>query len=161
MKLDRAEKAGLGVAVVGHAALFAALSLSLLRPAELPKIDNPPIEVELVEEVAEVTRAPEPKAAPAPPAPAAAPSPSPPPAPLDLPKPTPPVPAPRPEPKPVPRPEPKPMPKPVPKPVPKPMPKPKPAAKPANPGDQSGRRRPDKPKPLLLLRVPIHGLTQG
>jgi hypothetical protein len=155
--MDRAEKAGLGVAIVGHAALFVALSLSLLSPPKLPKIENDPIEVQLVDEVALETRMPEPKAepAPAPPAPAAAPSPPPPPEPLELPKPTPPAPAPRPEPAPVPRPAPKPVPKPAPapRPVPKPVPKPvlkpvskpKPVAKPAKPLDLSGRRRPDKP----------------
>jgi outer membrane biosynthesis protein TonB len=153
--MDRAEKAGLGVAIVGHAALFVALSLSLFAPPTLPKIENDPIEVQLVEEVAEQTRMPEPASAPAPPAPAAAPSLPPPPEPIEAPKPTPPVPAPRPEPAPVPKPTPKPIPKPrpVPKPVPKPVakpapkPAPKPVAKPAKPQDQSGRRRPDKSIP--------------
>jgi hypothetical protein len=50
--VDRAERTGFGVAVVAHAVLFAALSLNLLKPPELPEIDAGPIEVSLVDKVA-------------------------------------------------------------------------------------------------------------
>jgi hypothetical protein len=151
--MDQAERTGLGVAIIGHAALFVALSLSLLSPPTLPKIESDPIEVQLIEDVAEVTRAPEPQTAPTPPA-AAEPSPPPPPVPIappEPPRPIAPAPAPRPEPRPVPKPvaapAPRPVPKPVPKPIPKPLPKPmaKPAPRlPAKPLSQADRRRPDK-----------------
>ncbi len=161
--MDRAERTGLGVAVIGHAALFVALSLSLLSPPKLPKIESDPIEVELIEDVAEVTHAPEPQTKVSPPAAAASPPPPPepiaPPAPPQpapprpAPPPPEPVPVPRPAPKPVPAPAPRPVPRPVPapKPIPKPIPKPvpKPAVKPAprvpaQPLSQADRRRPDK-----------------
>ena len=64
--MDRAEQTGLGVAVVAHAMLFAALSLNLLKPPELPKYDAEPIEVSLVDTVALESAAPEPSPAPAP-----------------------------------------------------------------------------------------------
>lgn len=65
--MDRAERTGFGVAVIGHALLFAALSLSLLKPPELPKLDAEPIEVSLVDKVALESSAPQPTPA-APPA---------------------------------------------------------------------------------------------
>ncbi len=64
--MDRAEQTGLGVAVVAHAMLFAALSLNLLKPPELPKYDAEPIEVSLVDTVALESTAPQPSPAPAP-----------------------------------------------------------------------------------------------
>jgi outer membrane biosynthesis protein TonB len=163
--MDRSEQTGLGVAVIGHVALFAALTYSLINPPKLPVIENEPVEVELVRDVAPVTRAPE--ISPTPPAAKRAPDPgpvveAPPPEPVatptpapPLPKPAPPQPAPRPLPKPTPapvaRPAPKPLPRPVVKPAPKPVavakPQPKPATRPmpiARPTDQSGRRRPDR-----------------
>jgi hypothetical protein len=163
--MDRSEQTGLGVAVIGHVALFAALTYSLINPPKLPLIENEPVEVELVPDVAPVTRAPE--ISPTPPAAKRAPDPgpvveAPPPEPVatptpapPLPKPAPPQPAPRPLPKPTPapvaRPAPKPLPRPVVKPAPKPVavakPQPKPATRPmpiARPTDQSGRRRPDR-----------------
>jgi outer membrane biosynthesis protein TonB len=165
VKMDRSEQTGLGVAVIGHVALFAALTYSLINPPKLPLIENEPVEVELVPDVAPVTRAPE--ISPTPPAAKRAPDPgpvveAPPPEPVatptpapPLPKPAPPQPAPRPLPKPTPapvaRPAPKPLPRPVVKPAPKPVavakPQPKPATRPmpiARPTDQSGRRRPDR-----------------
>ncbi len=48
MTLDRADRTGLGVAVIGHILLFGALSLSFLNPPRpLPSM-NAPIDVELV-----------------------------------------------------------------------------------------------------------------
>lgn len=86
--MDRAERTGLGVAVVAHALLFTALSLNLLKPPTLPIIQTDPIEVSLVDRVALDSSAPDP-------APAAAPAPaeSAPPEPEVL---TPPPPAPKP-----------------------------------------------------------------
>ena len=49
--MDRAERAGLGVAVAGHAALLAALSLGFAS-TRLPPPKTVPIEVELVDAVA-------------------------------------------------------------------------------------------------------------
>jgi outer membrane biosynthesis protein TonB len=144
--MDRSEKIGLGVAVVGHVLLFGALSLGFLGAPELPKkIEQQPIDVSLVPDVALEATAPQTVETPAesiapdegapedaaPPAPAEA-EPEPkldpvPPAPQ--PKPAPPKPAPKPQPAPEPKPQPKPKPAP-PKPVAKPAPVPKPVVKP-------------------------------
>ena len=59
--MDRAEFAGLGVATAGHLALLAALSLGIAA-TRLPAPKSAPIEVELVDEVALVSTAPEPAA---------------------------------------------------------------------------------------------------
>lgn len=137
--MDRAERTGLGLAVVFHALLFGALSLNLLKPPVLPR-QTSPIEVTLSDDVALKSSAPVLAPAPAPPseeplpmAPAPAPAPSPPVA--------------RPEPQPVPRPTAKPAPaaKPTPKAVAK---KPaKPAAAPAKPAPQP--RRPGLSRDLV------------
>lgn len=110
--MDRAERTGLGVAVIAHAALFAALSLNLLKPPALPKIENDPIEVSIVDQVALQSSAPNP-------APAAAPAPAPaetaPTLPEELaPAPLPPVAQPKSTPKPVAQPLPTPVTKPAP-----------------------------------------------
>jgi len=97
--VDRAERTGFGVAVVAHAVLFAALSLSLLKPPELPRIDAEPIEVSIVDQVALESSAPDP--APAAPPAAAEPVPAEP-----QPAPPPPVVQAKPAPKPVSKPEP-------------------------------------------------------
>jgi outer membrane biosynthesis protein TonB len=168
--MDRAERTGITVALAGHFALFAIITAGLFAPGKLPKIENRPIEVELVSDVAPLARAPAPK--PLPPAPKLAPEPGPvaeaqtpkpappPPAPKPLPpKPEPkPVPAPPPSPKPKPippKPEPKPKPappltKPAPKAVPKPAPKPAPVAKPAPP-------KPVQLKPTKVTAAPTTG----
>lgn len=145
--MDRTETTGLGIAVVGHLALFGLLALGLLAPKDLPKIDNPPVEVTLIEESAVQSSAPDltPAEAPAPaegaPEPAVA-EPVAPPDPAPLPEPVP-VPAPQPKPAPKPTPAPKPVPKPIPKPVP---PKPAPA-KPALPKPAPPKPAPAKPAP--------------
>lgn len=134
--MERADTAGFALAIVAHAALFGALSLSLLVPKPLPKIENDPIEVSLVDEVAMESAAPDRTPAPAP-APVAGdvqpsfaePDPAP------LPEPTPP--APQPVAKPVPTPQKPAQPKPVP---PKPAP---PKASPAKPA--SAKPAPAKP----------------
>jgi outer membrane biosynthesis protein TonB len=137
--MDRAEQAGLGVAVAGHIALFAALSLGLLSAPELPKLDSQPVEVTLATEVDLKSAAP----APAPPAPA---QPQAQPAP---PEPTPaPIIAAPPPPQLIEKPQPKPEPKPVakmePKPTSKAETKPKPVTKPVKVAkvDPEARRRP-------------------
>jgi len=104
VKLDRAELAGTGVAVAFHAALIAALSLSLAHVAQPP--EPPSMEVELVDEVGLQAAAPTPIAAPPPQSQAPEKAETPPP-----PEPTPmpqvvPTPAPRVEPAPTPRPQP-------------------------------------------------------
>jgi outer membrane biosynthesis protein TonB len=137
--MDRAEQAGLGVAVAGHIALFAALSLGLLSAPELPKLDSQPVEVTLATEVDLKSAAP----APAPPAPAqpqAQPAPpEPTPAPIIAPPPPPPLIE-----KPQPKSEPKPVAKVEPKPKPKADAKPKPVTKPVKvaKADPEARRRP-------------------
>ena len=144
--MDRSEKFGLGVAVVGHVLLFGALSLGFLGAPELPnKIEQQPIDVSLVPDVALEATAPQSVETPAesvapdegapedaaPPAPEEAdPEPKPDPVPpAPQPKPAPPKPAPKPQPTPEPKPQPKPKPAP-PKPVAKPAPVPKPVVKP-------------------------------
>ena len=131
--MDRAEQAGLGVAVVGHAALFAALSFGLLSAPELPKLDSQPVEVTLATEVDLQS------ASPTPAPPAAAPTQSEP-APIE-PAPAPIIASPPPPPlieKPQPKPEPAPKPKPKAEAKPKAEPKPVKVAK----VDPDARRRP-------------------
>jgi outer membrane biosynthesis protein TonB len=158
--VDRAERTGLGIAIVGHAALFAALSLAMLDPPKPLEPLNKPLDVVLVEEAALESTAPEIAKSAAPPAPepspaaeaapAAAPAP---PAPIS--PPTPPRLEPKPEPKPVPRPEPKPTPKPEPKPVPKPKLTPKPAPKPKPvPPKAAAKPTPAKPTPAKTVAKP-------
>ena len=65
MRIDRAELAGTGAALAFHAALIAALSLSLAHVAHYS--EPPPMEVELVDEVGLTPSAPSPLAAPPPP----------------------------------------------------------------------------------------------
>ncbi|AHE51841.1 hypothetical protein [Sphingomonas sanxanigenens] len=151
--MDRADRAGLGVAVVAHVALFALLSLQIAQTSGT--LESKPVEIVMSDEFADISSAPDPsREAPATkrgevegPAEPTAPPPA-----EDLP------PAPRPEPVPAPAPQPAPAPKPAPQPVKKPAkpdpkptkPNPKPQAKPARPAtapprDRSDRRRPDRP----------------
>jgi hypothetical protein len=145
--MDRAERAGLGVALVGHAALLAALSLGLLNTARPKPPVRDTMDVMLVDKVALRSAAPTPateapQAADAPdkgPTEEAAPEPAPQPAP---PKPTP-TPAPPPKPAPVPA-------KPTPPASAKPAPvKPAPA-KPAEKAAPPAETKPVKGKPKAL-----------
>ena len=124
--MQRAEGLGLGVSAAGHVLLFGALSLGFLATRPLV-LNTPPMEVDLVSEVALTSTTPNPSETPPQVATApeiAEPEPMPPP-----PPPPPPEPRPAPAPKPKPKPEPKPKP---PKPVAaKPTP-PKPNARPGN-----------------------------
>ncbi|SDD18917.1 Cell division and transport-associated protein TolA [Sphingomonas sp. YR710] len=147
--MDRAERAGLAVALVGHAALLAVLSLGLLD-TERPK---PPMrdtmDVMLVDKVALRSAAPTPateapQAAEAPdkgPTEEAAPEPAPQPAPAP-PKPTP-APAPAPKPAPVPA-------KPTPPAPAKPAPAKPTPAKPAEKAAPPSETKPVKGKPKAL-----------
>lgn len=157
--MDRAERTGLGIALAGHVALFAALSFNLLKPPTLPRLDTDPVEVALVDEVSLRSTAPEPS-------PAAAESPTQDVAPTAPPVETaPPLPAP-------------PPPKPVvktaePKATPTPQPRPKPDAKPraepkarveatrprtaTPPADERPRRRPGLSRDILAGVTPETG----
>lgn len=166
--IDRAERTGLGVAIVGHAALFGLLSVGFLAAPNPLDLKQKPIEVTLADEVALESTAPvasqeEPAAKlaeeegpvePAPP-PEPVPVPTPAPKPVPRPAPTPPAPAPKPTPKPVPA---KPAP---PKPAP---PKPAPAkpapAKPAPAKPQPAAKPQPKPaRPTGRLAGLVDGLT--
>jgi outer membrane biosynthesis protein TonB len=122
--MERAEQAGLGVAVLGHAALLAALTLGLFS-ATAPSPVQDAIEVSFVDEVALDSASPAP-AAEAPP-PAAAP---------ELGPPEQPAPAPQATPTPAPTPAPV-APAPTPRPV---------AAQPVRQSDSRDRRRPEEPR---------------
>jgi outer membrane biosynthesis protein TonB len=155
--MDRSERVGLGVSIVAHAAVFAALALSFAKtpPQEPPKAI--PIDISLADKVGLESSAPVPtheelaaKKSPveAPVEPEAAPPPSPEPQPQPKPQPAPPQPQPAPQPKPQP-PQPKPAPaeKPQPKPKPAPAEKPQPAkpAKPAPPSKAAPARPSNAP----------------
>lgn len=152
--MDRADGAGLSVAVAGHVALFGVLSLGLAASVPPKPVPPPAMEVEFVETMALEPAAAEPvaeqQAAEAPeigpmeeamPAPAPVVTPAPVPEPVAVTPPpepvaAPPRPAPRPEPvraKPVKQAAPKPKPAPARTPAPKPAPAKKAAAKPAPP----------------------------
>lgn len=135
--MDRAEKAGLGIAIAGHAALFGLLSVGFLATPNPANLKQKPIEVTLTDEIALESTAPNPAEE----APKAL---SPDPTPLNLPEPEaqPTPPAPTPEPQPVARPKPvqaKPSPQPKPAPA-KPRPTPPPTAKPATQAPQRKSR---------------------
>lgn len=131
--MDRTEKTGLGVAVIGHVALFALLSTSFLFARKPPPQTHDAMDVTLATQAAleaeapQITQQPAQSQAPVAGPPAEAAPPAPEPAPAEKPQPTPPQPKPSPQPAPKPEPaKPKPTP---PKPVEKPQPKPEPAPK--------------------------------
>ncbi|WP_375196075.1 cell envelope biogenesis protein TolA [Sphingobium sp.] len=149
--MDRAEKIGLGVATAGHVLLFGLLSSGFLATPNPLKLNSPPMDVSLVDEVALKSMAPQVSTAPPPPSVApergptedAAPAPEPAPEPESTPAPPPPRPAP---PKPVAKlAPPKPAPAPPKKDMPKATPKPKPAAE--KPAPAKPRPASEKPKP--------------
>ncbi|MEI5687930.1 cell envelope biogenesis protein TolA [Sphingomonas kyungheensis] len=165
--MDRAERIGLGIAVVGHVVLFGLLSVGFLATPNPEKLQQTPMEVSLVPDVALEASAPQAVTPPAqsvapdagapedaaPPAPAEEPAPEPEPAPPAPqpepapPKPTPPKPAPaKPAPaKPAP-PKPAPKPAPAPKPVPAKL-KPRPAEAPAKPAAKPAPAKPARATP--------------
>lgn len=142
--MDRAEKAGFGIALAGHAALLGVLSLGFASVRQ-PPIINDPIEVSIVDEVALRSAAPTAEV----PAPSIAPElgapEQPAPAPLlepTRPEPLPPPPVPRPEPKAAIRPAPLPASKAAPLKAARPAPAkapPKPAVKAAAPTPGAGQ----------------------
>ena len=135
--MDRAERAGLGVAVAGHVLVFGALSLGWLAAPKPPLPTTSPVDIQIVDQVAERDQAPD--ATQVEPAPSVAPEVGPPVA--D----TTPPPAPVPQPTQAPAPTPAPAPKPAPA-SPKAAPKPAPA-KPAPPKAAPAKAAPAKPAP--------------
>lgn len=133
--MDRADRTGLGIAVVAHAALFAALSLNLLKPPALPRLDTDPIDVSIVDAAGLESASPDPTPAATAPAPA--------PAPVEEAAPAPEEYTPPPPPQPVAKSQP------TPKPVVKPAP-PKAQPKPAKPVAKSApTKRPGLSRDLL------------
>ena len=124
--MQRAERAGLGLSVVGHVALLAILSLNLMSVREMPKLSEP-MDVMLVDKAGLISAAPEMSKE----APQAAEAPEVAPTVEDAP----PDPAPTP-----PQPQPKPAP-------PKPAPSPKAAEKPAPPAPKAPPAKPAPPAP--------------
>lgn len=114
--MERAEKIGFGIAGAAHVLLFAALSSRWLGVPEPIKLNTPPIEISIADEVALESTAPKLATQPPPPTPGevegppeqAAPAPS---EAVVEPEPAPPVPKPTPAPTPAPKPKPKPAPK--------------------------------------------------
>ncbi|MGC4252245.1 MAG: cell envelope biogenesis protein TolA [Sphingobium sp.] len=156
--MERAEKIGLGVATAGHVLLFGLLSAGFLATPNPLKLNSPPMDVSLVDEVALQSTAPRISTEPPPPSEApekgptedAAPAPEPEPAPAPEPTPAPPKPAPTP---PTPKPAPAPKPAPPKKDVPKAAPKPKPA--PEKPAPAKAKPAPAKPsKPAAASSTP-------
>ncbi|HKY83031.1 MAG TPA: cell envelope biogenesis protein TolA [Sphingobium sp.] len=182
--MERAEKIGLGVATAGHVLLFGLLSVGFLATPNPLKLNSPPMDVSLVDEIDLKSMAPQVSTAPPPPsvapeegptedaAPARVPKPAP--APEPEPAPAPPPPKPSPPKKDVPKAAPKPKPtpeKPAPRPKPTP-PKPKPAAAAPAPSQQkakpspkasaparaSGQGKAEKPKGSLLGKDFLKGI---
>jgi outer membrane biosynthesis protein TonB len=147
--MDRGEATGFGVALAGHAALLAVLSLGLATIRQPPPPADP-MEVSIVDEVALTSAVPQ--AVSEPPAPTIAPDLGPPeepaPAPVIEPVPAPPLPAPPapPQPKAIEMPQPKPAPKPKPEPV-KAAPARLAPAKPAPPQPAPSKPAASKPAP--------------
>jgi len=182
--MERAEKIGLGVATAGHVLLFGLLSVGFLATPNPLKLNSPPMDVSLVDELDLKSTAPQISTQPPPPSVApeegptedAAPAPVPEPAPAPEPEPTPAPPPPKPAPpkKDVPKAAPKPKPapeRPAAKPKPTP-PKPKPAAaapasaqqkaapkpKATTPARASGQGKAEKPKGSLLGKDFLKGI---
>lgn len=163
--MDRADKAGFGVAVVGHLVVFGLLSLSFLSPPA-PKPKQQPIDVSLVDDVAIEAAAPEPAEEPAQSqAPEAGPpEDAPPPAPEEVaepePAPEPVPPAPQPKAAPPPRPVPKPAPKPPEKKV-APVTKPEPVKTPPKPAAKAPSKKPAPAKPAPVAAKPSTAKSTG
>lgn len=152
--MDRVEKAGLGIAIVGHAALFGLLSVGFLATPNPANLKQKPIEVTISDDIALDSTAPDPISEP----PTAL---SPEPAPLDMPEPeTQPAP---PEPEPLRRAEARPAPAPRPaekKPVEKPRPE-KAATKPAPKAPTKRTPTAEPQRKSRLSRDMLAGLTDA
>ena len=151
--MPRAEATGLGVAVVGHALLFAVLSLGLIvAPKPVPPLTQP-VDIEIVDEVGLQDTVPNPSRQE--PAPSVAPEVGPPVEPV--------VPELTPESTPVPLPKvaPAPVPPKVAKPVPTPKPAPKIFAPVAKPAPKAAPAGPPRPKLALDLSRPSAATPRG
>ncbi|CAN5273767.1 hypothetical protein BH10PSE12_BH10PSE12_09350 [soil metagenome] len=158
--MERTEKIGLGIATAAHVLLFGALSSTLLYTPDPLKLNSPPIDISMVDEVALHSTAPKVSFDPPPPSEApekgpteeAAPAPAPKPEPEVVPAPTPP-PKPSPPKQQVEKPKPQPKPKPAapPKAVEKPKPvKETPKAAPTKPAVVAGKGKTERPRGSLL-----------
>jgi hypothetical protein len=164
--MERAEKIGLGVATAGHVLLFGLLSAGFLSTPNPLKLNSPPMDVSLVDEVALKSMAPQISTQPPPPSVApdqgpteeAAPASEPAPAPEPTPAPPEPTPAPpRPAPKEAPA-KPKEKPAPPKKATAKTPAKPKPAAeKPA----AKAKPKPEKPTPKPAAAAPAKSSSKA
>lgn len=151
--MPRAEATGLGVAVVGHALLFAVLSLGLIVAPKLVPPLTQPVDIEIVDEVGLQDTVPNPSRQE--PAPSVAPEVGPPVEPV--------VPELTPESTPVPLPKvaPAPVPPKVAKPVPTPKPAPKIFAPVAKPAPKAAPAGPPRPKLALDLSRPSAATPRG
>ncbi len=163
--MQRAEKIGLGAAVVGHFALFAALSLGLFAADDVPPPRPDPVQVSLLGEIAPLAAAPKLSSQAPAPAPAdevgdpmdAMPMDAPlpqmdAPAPVTQSEPAPPRSVPKPVPVAKPEPAPRPAVKPKPAPKPKPAAKPKPAPKAAAQAEPKAEPKKTAPAPKAAAR---------
>ena len=156
--MERTEKIGLGIATAAHVLLFGVLSTGFLSTPNPLKLNSPPIDVSIVDEIALKSTAPKVSFEPPPPsqAPEKGPTdegraePAPAPEPEPIPAPAPPKAAPA-KPKAIsPAPKPKPAPK-TPAAAPKPTPaKEKPKATPQKPAATAGKGKTERPKGSLL-----------
>lgn len=146
--MERSEKIGLGVATAGHVLLFGLLSAGFLATPNPLKLNSPPMDVSLVDEVALKSAAPQVSTQPPPPsvAPEEGPTEDAKPAPEPQPEPTPPPAKPQPAPKPTPAPPPPPK-KVVKEEPPKPKEKPAPAKKEVAKAPPKPKAAPEKPAP--------------
>ena len=138
--MERAEKIGLGVATAGHVLLFGLLSVGFLATPNPLKLNSPPMDVSLVDEVDLRSMAPQVSTQPPPPSVAPEQGPTEDAAPAPVPEPAP-APAPKPTPAPAPPKQVAPKPKPTP-------PKPKPAAAAPAPAQQKAQPKPKANTPV-------------
>jgi outer membrane biosynthesis protein TonB len=157
--MERTEKIGLGIATAAHVLLFGALSSSLLYTPDPLKLNSPPIDISMVDEVALHSTAPKVSFDPPPPSEApekgpteeAAPAPAPKPESEIVPAPPPPKPAPPKQQVEKPKPQPKPKPAAPPKTVEKAKPvKEKPKTEQAKPAAVTGKGKTARPRGSLL-----------
>ncbi|PZU60490.1 MAG: cell envelope biogenesis protein TolA [Sphingobium sp.] len=165
--MERTEKIGLGIASAAHVLLFGLLSTTFLATPNPLKLNSPPIDVSMVDEVALHSMAPRISTEPPPPSEApdkgpteeAAPAPQPEPQEDVAPAPPPPKPAPPKKAteaeKPVPKPKPKPEP---PKPAAPTKPREKPKTEKEKPATTTGKGKTDRPRGSLLGKDFLKGI---
>jgi outer membrane biosynthesis protein TonB len=164
--MERTEKIGLGIATAAHVLLFGALSTTFLATPNPLKLNSPPIDVSMVDEVALHSTAPRVSFEPPPPSEApekgpteeAAPAPAPRQVEPDV-VPAPPPPKPSPPKQEAEKPKPKPKPTTPPKPAEKPKPvKEKPKADPAKPATAAGKGKTERPRGSILGKDFLKGI---